>query len=111
MPQGGFGNLIALPLQKRPRREGNSVFLDDQFVPWADQWACLASARRISRAQVERILSRGRAPRSHPRRALAAAGRWREEPWAAPRHRGTERSSPIVGGLPQTLDLVLGNQI
>ena len=28
MPQGGFGNLIALPLQKKPREQGNSVFLD-----------------------------------------------------------------------------------
>src|SRR5882724_4467187 len=52
MPQGGFGNLIALPLQKGPREAGNSVFLDDHFVPWADQWAYLASARRIGRAQV-----------------------------------------------------------
>ena len=33
MPQGGFGNLIALPLQKRARDQGNSVFLDDAFVP------------------------------------------------------------------------------
>lgn len=37
MPQGGFGNLIALPLQKRPREQGHSVFLDDHFVPCADQ--------------------------------------------------------------------------
>ena len=27
MPKGGFGNLIALPLQKAPREKGNSVFL------------------------------------------------------------------------------------
>jgi hypothetical protein len=33
MPQGGFGNLIALPLQKRPRQQDNSVFLDDHFLP------------------------------------------------------------------------------
>ena len=37
LPQGGFGNLIALPLQKQPREQGNSVFLDDQFAPYADQ--------------------------------------------------------------------------
>jgi len=37
MPQGGFGNLIALPLQKRAREQGNSVFLDGTFTPWADQ--------------------------------------------------------------------------
>ena len=56
MPQGGFGNLIALPLQKRARDQGNSVFLDDDLVPWPDQWAFLASARRIGRAQVEALV-------------------------------------------------------
>src|SRR5215468_3679390 len=38
LPQGGFGNLIALPLQKRPRESGNSVFLDERFTPYLDQW-------------------------------------------------------------------------
>ena len=37
LPQGGFGNLIALPLQKRARDQGNSVFLDDELNPWPDQ--------------------------------------------------------------------------
>ena len=57
MPRGGFGNLIALPLQREPRRDGNSVFLDDQLKPHADdqQWAYLASVQRISPATVEMI--------------------------------------------------------
>ncbi|MEO5338880.1 MAG: restriction endonuclease subunit R, partial [Magnetospirillum sp. WYHS-4] len=42
MPQGGFGNLIALPLQGRPRRDGNSVFLDEDFRPHEDQWRFLS---------------------------------------------------------------------
>ena len=42
LPQGGFGNLIALPLQKEPRKKGNSVFVDEQFEPHADQWAFLS---------------------------------------------------------------------
>ena len=41
LPQGGFGNLIALPLQKQPRELGNSVFLDEQGLPYSDQWAFL----------------------------------------------------------------------
>ena len=49
LPQGGFGNLIALPLQKAPRDHGNSVFLDDALEPGADQWAFLASVRKIDR--------------------------------------------------------------
>ncbi len=47
MPRGGFGNLIALPLQHGPRKEGNSVFLDDSLnaYPGDQQWSVLASAR------------------------------------------------------------------
>ncbi len=47
MPRGGFGNLIALPLQYEPRQHGNSVFIDEQFEPFPDQWAFLASVPRI----------------------------------------------------------------
>ncbi|HHP3468772.1 TPA: TOTE conflict system archaeo-eukaryotic primase domain-containing protein [Escherichia coli] len=43
MPKGGFGNLIALPLQKRPRESGGSVFVDMNLQPYPDQWAFLAS--------------------------------------------------------------------
>jgi hypothetical protein len=32
MPQGGFGNLIALPLQRAPRDQGDSVFVDDDLM-------------------------------------------------------------------------------
>src|ERR1051326_18828 len=56
LPHGGFGNLIALPLQKLPRESGNSIFLDDNLVPLADQWAFLARVRRIGRQQVEAIV-------------------------------------------------------
>ncbi|HUF73220.1 MAG TPA: DEAD/DEAH box helicase family protein [Gammaproteobacteria bacterium] len=47
MPRGGFGNLIALPLQYEPRQDGNSVFVDDQLEPYHDQWAFFASVPRI----------------------------------------------------------------
>lgn len=39
MPKGGFGNLIALPLQKGPREKGFSVFVDAELRPHPDQWA------------------------------------------------------------------------
>src|SRR5207245_8369659 len=55
LPQGGFGHLIALPLQKRARERGNSVFLEGQFNPHPDQWAFLSSIQRISRARVEAL--------------------------------------------------------
>ncbi|HEY2406447.1 MAG TPA: hypothetical protein VGI10_10620 [Polyangiaceae bacterium] len=57
MPRGGFGNLIALPLQREPRREGNSVFLDENLNAYADdqQWSVLESVGRITPAIVEHI--------------------------------------------------------
>jgi hypothetical protein len=51
----GFGNLIALPLQREPRSQGNTVFLDERFEPCPDQWAYLASVQRLELARVETI--------------------------------------------------------
>ena len=46
MPKGGFGNLIALPLQWIPRQNDNSVFLDSDFQPYPDQWSSSPPFRR-----------------------------------------------------------------
>ena len=56
-PRGGFGNLIALPLQREARQEGNTAFLDEQLSPYPDeeQWAYLASVPRIGATTVELI--------------------------------------------------------
>ena len=58
MPTGGFGNLVALPLQGKARKNGNSVFVNDDFVPFADQWSYLQGMKKISAAEVERLVSR-----------------------------------------------------
>ena len=55
MPRGGFGNLIALPLQHGPRAKGNTVFVDAGFHPFPDQWAYLAGLQRIPVSIVERV--------------------------------------------------------
>jgi hypothetical protein len=55
LPHGGFGNLIALPLQYEPRQAGNSVFLDEDFHPHSDQWANLASLARMAPSTVGSI--------------------------------------------------------
>jgi len=55
MPSGGFGNLIALPLQAEPRRHGNSVFLDRNFQPYVDQWQYLASIHPILSSKVAEL--------------------------------------------------------
>jgi superfamily II DNA or RNA helicase/very-short-patch-repair endonuclease len=110
LPKGGFGNLIALPLQKQPRERGNSVFLDEQFAPYADQWAFLTTVRRISRPEAEAIVrdAEGRGRIVGVRFALADEDD--EAPWtAAPSRRRKE--PPITGPLPESLELVLGDQI
>lgn len=58
MPRGGFGNLIALPLQGEPRKLGNSVFVDESFAPYADQWGYLSSLKRLSAPEVQTIANR-----------------------------------------------------
>ncbi|MGH8236095.1 MAG: TOTE conflict system archaeo-eukaryotic primase domain-containing protein [Steroidobacteraceae bacterium] len=110
MPQGGFGNLIAMPLQKGPRDRGNSVFLDDDLEPWADQWAYLARLHRLSRDQVERTVQEA----ERQGRVLGVRVPPQEddesEPWTAPPSR-RPRVIPIAGELPKAIELVLGNEI
>lgn len=55
LPKGGFGNLIALPLQFHPRKAGHTVFLDDELKPLPDQWLFLSRMKQISVADVEMI--------------------------------------------------------
>jgi superfamily II DNA or RNA helicase len=52
MPEGGFGNLIALPLQKVARSKDNSVFIDDADWAFPDQWDFLAKVVSIGPADV-----------------------------------------------------------
>lgn len=47
LPAGGFGNLIALPLQGQARRQGNSIFLNDSLTPYPDPWAFLSTVRTL----------------------------------------------------------------
>src|SRR3954447_3502623 len=55
MPRGGFGNLLALPLQYEPRQQGNTVFVDATFQAYEDQWSYLASLVRIAPSFVESL--------------------------------------------------------
>jgi len=110
LPKGGFGNLIALPLQKQPRERGNSVFFDEQFTPYPDQWAFLTTVRRISRPEADGIVGDAEGRGRIVGVRLALADEDDEVPWtAAPSRRRKE--PPIAGPLPDSLELVLGNQI
>lgn len=56
VPQGGFGNLISLPLQGQARKLGNSVFVDENFVPYPDQWAYLFAVEKLTEKQIDALL-------------------------------------------------------
>lgn len=52
LPKGGFGNLIALPLQLQAKRKNNSVFVDETFTPFQDQWMYLSSIQKLSKKEL-----------------------------------------------------------
>lgn len=110
LPQGGLGNLIALPLQKQPRDLGNSVFLDERGLPYPDQWTFLSTIAKIARSTVEDLVRdaerRGRVVGVR----LALADEEDAEPWTAPPSR-RRKEPPVAGPLPERLELTLGDQI
>jgi superfamily II DNA or RNA helicase/very-short-patch-repair endonuclease len=111
LPPGGFGNLIALPLQKRPRESGNGVFLDERMTPYLDQWEFLSSIHKISRGEVEEVVRRAEAKGKVIGVRLVPEGDEEEAtPWMAPPSR-RRKDTPIAGPLPKTLELTLANQI
>jgi hypothetical protein len=55
LPRGGFGNLIALPFQNEARQKGNTIFVDEGFVPLENQWKFLARLRRLRRDELETV--------------------------------------------------------
>ncbi|MDR2581230.1 MAG: hypothetical protein LBC85_09595 [Fibromonadaceae bacterium] len=57
MPKGGFGNLIALPLQKAAREKNHSVFLDKDMSPYPDQWAFLSSVKKLDEARLDELIN------------------------------------------------------
>ena len=57
LPNGGLGNLIALPLQWKALKEGNSAFVDENWNVYPDQWKILFSKRKISEEQIEKYIN------------------------------------------------------
>lgn len=56
LPNGGFGNLIALPLQGQARKKGNSLFVDEVFQPYPDQWAYLSAMQKLSAENIDALI-------------------------------------------------------
>jgi superfamily II DNA or RNA helicase len=112
MPRGGFGNLIALPLQYEPRQQGNSVFIDEHLEPLADQWGYLASVRRIDPASAE-VIAR-KATRTGQvigvRFAEAIGDPEDTAPWTRPAS-GRIAVTRITGPLPSAVKAVLAQRL
>ncbi len=109
LPNGGFGNLIALPLQREPRDAGRSVFVDAELQPAHDQWAFLASVRRMTRADVMDAIS-GVLAGDDPLGARIAVDDDVEEPWLLPPS-GRRPESPPAGPFPAAIELVSSNLV
>ena len=109
LPEGGFGNLIALPLQAGPRENGNSLFLDDNFKPHADQWTFLSSIHRMTLAEVSEIVDTA----SRQGRVMGLRMPLEQEdrePWTAPPS-GRKYEPTITGELPDQIEVVLADQL
>jgi len=103
MPKGGFGNLIALPLQKAPRESGGSVFVDDALQPYASQWGFLASVQLMAPHDIEPTILRATGG-SHPLDVTFITDEDQQEPWK----RAPARQR-LPGPMPTSLTVTLAN--
>ncbi|MBR9910813.1 MAG: DEAD/DEAH box helicase family protein [Gammaproteobacteria bacterium] len=99
MPEGGFGNLIALPLQHQARQLGNSQFVDTSLTPYPDQWAFLSDLQRLSAFDVKRLLK------------LLAPQQFEAPENSLPWEQGIERKNEKIADCPKKLAVTLANHI
>lgn len=104
MPKGGFGNLIALPLQKVPRENGGSVFVDDALRPYSDQWAFLGSVQPMAPHDIEPTILRATGG-SHPLDVTFMTEEDQQEPWK----RQPPARQRLPGPMPASLTVTLAN--
>lgn len=109
MPKGGFGNLIALPLQKKAREQGNSIFVNQQLIPYEDQWAYLSTLKKLSLFELAHLVNQA----ERQNNILAVKMPIEEDngkPWQLSPSR-KDNTLVDMGDLPNKINLVVGNQI
>jgi superfamily II DNA or RNA helicase len=110
MPLGGFGNLIALPLQNTARKAGNSVFVDTEMRPYDDQWAYLSSLPRLSAAAVSDLVEAAELSGRVLGVRMPLDDEQADEPWKMPpSRRGTPRRLDV--SVPPTIKVTVADQI
>lgn len=105
MPKGGFGNLIALPLQKEARQLGCSVFVDDDLKPYPDQWAYLATLQRLTVAGLQTVIQTATGG-AHPLDLAFIDEEDLATPWKAP-----PAIAQVSGPLPASITLTLADRL
>jgi len=110
MPKGGFGNLIALPLQKAARENGNSIFVDGNLSEHPDQWAFLSSARKMDLVSVQSIVDTASQRGGVLGVRFVSTDDDEISPWLFTPS-GRKPEIEIKEPLPGKIDIVLGNQI
>jgi len=99
MPEGGFGNLIALPLQYQARQQGNSQFVDINLAPYSDQWLFLSQIKTLPLKRLTELLAQ-----------LSPQGQQAIEtrpPW----EQGTKIAPAKIDNCPEHITLTLANHI
>lgn len=109
MPKGGFGSLIALPLQKAPAEKGNSLFLDSNLIPYPDQWAYLSNVKIMTSKEVQTFVAETIKTKDIMGISMSLTDE-DDKPWKRPlsSKRKIER---LTCKLPQELNAVLANRI
>lgn len=110
MPVGGFGNLIALPLQRRAREHGNSVFVDENLRPYGDQWAFLSSMPRLSAGSASQIVADAEISGRVLGVRMPVEDENADEPWRMTPSRRRE-PGPIDAPMPSKVSIVIADQV
>ncbi|MDF9399549.1 DEAD/DEAH box helicase [Vibrio sp. 1180_3] len=100
LPVAGIGNLIALPLQKGSRAEGNSEFVDGNFLSYQDQWQILASTKKLTVDALAKLVL------SHESIDHDKTG-FTLPPW----ERNLPATSSTILGCPDSIEITLANRI
>ncbi|MBU1959558.1 DEAD/DEAH box helicase family protein, partial [bacterium] len=106
MPKGGFGNFIALPLQKQPRESGFSVFVNEALQPYPDQWSYLASLQPMPQEDIEPTILRATGG-VHPLDVTFIDEEDHKEPWKRP----APASKKLEAPMPKALSVTLANLV
>ncbi len=108
LPKGGFGNLIALPLQKIPMEKGNSVFIYENFNSYPDQWEYLSNIRKMSLDDVKDVISKLK--ENDFTEPVLDRDNYDNKPWEKP-ILYKRLSQKLTCKLPDKVQIVLANRI